>query len=219
MSLNDLLIGIAVGSLATGIISLFIYRIKHKKQSKLTPSTSPVKQPTIPEEEVKNAKQEVKTLLLEKDLLSSAITRVFELEAQGQISKEERDLLVKKYKDQLEEVDKKLENLELIIEVSELENLRSELVNLLSKKIDEVNKKLEKAISRLDMQKLKPLQQLSTSEKEKVTSPTVTQPAKAEKRPSRPLESSIEKELKRYREEILKALEKLEQIDVEETPS
>ncbi|MEM3871161.1 MAG: hypothetical protein QXE05_01155, partial [Nitrososphaeria archaeon] len=140
-------------------------------------------------------------------------------EAQGQISKDERDLLVKKYKEQLEEVDKKLENLELIIEVSELENLRSELVNLLSKKIDEVNKKLEKAISRLDMQKLKPLQQLSPSEKEKVTSPTVTQPAKAEKRPSRPLESSIERELKRYREEILKALEKLEQIDVEEASS
>ncbi len=217
MSLNDLLIGIVTGSIATGIISLFIYRVKHKKQSKSVSPTSPIKPPTIPEEEVKSAKQEVKTLLLEKDLLSSAITRVFELEAQGQISKDERDLLVKKYKTQLEEVDKKLENLELIIEVSELENLRSELVSLLSKKIDEVDKKLEKAISRLDIQKPKPLQQLPTSEK--VISSATTQPAKVEKRSSRPLESSIERELKRYREEILKALEKLEQIDVEETQS
>lgn len=217
MSLNDILIGIAIGSLVTSIVSFSIYRIKYKKQSKSVSPMSSIKQPTIPEEEVKSAKQEVKTLLLEKDLLSSAITRVFELEAQGQISKDERDLLVKKYKEQLEEVDKKLENLELIIEVSELENLRNELVNLLSKKIDEVDKKLEKAISRLDIQKLKPLQQLSTSEK--VPSSNVTQPTKVEKRSSRPLESSIERELKRYREEILKALEKLEQIDVEESSS
>ncbi|MBC7090947.1 MAG: hypothetical protein H5T50_03425 [Nitrososphaeria archaeon] len=214
MSLNDLVVGLAVGSFATGIISFLIYRIRVKKQSKISYSTPPTKQLTIPEEEAKSAKQEVKTLLLEKDLLSSAITRVFELEAQDQISKDERDFLVKKYKEQLQEVDKKLENLELIIEVSELENLRNELVNLLSRKIDEVDKKLEKAINRLDVQKIKSTPQIPSSEK--VTQPTQP-PTKVEKRPPRPLESSIERELKRYREEILKALEKLEQIDVEET--
>lgn len=215
MSLNDLLIGLAVGSLATGIVSLLIYRVKYKNQSKSALPASSIKQLTIPEEEAKSAKQEVKTLLLEKDLLSSAITRVFELEAQGQISKDERDLLVKKYKDQLQEVDKKLENLELIIEVSELENLRNELVNLLSRKIDEVDKKLEKAISRLDIQKIKSSSQIPSTEK--VTQPIPSQTTKIEKKSPRPLESSIERELKRYREEILKALEKLEQIDVEET--
>jgi len=212
MSLNDLLIGLAIGSLSSGLVSLFIYKIKYKHQAKPPP---PLKSLTIPEEEAKSAKQEVKTILLEKDFLSSAITRVFELEAQGQISKEERDLLVKKYKEQLQEVDKKLENLELIIEVSELENLRNELVNLLSKKIDEVDKKLEKAISRLDAQKIRSLPQQPSQEKPSYAS--TPQPAKVEKKAStRPLESSIERELKRYREEILKALEKLEQIDSEE---
>jgi hypothetical protein len=215
MSLNDLVVGLAAGSVATGIVSFIIYRVRFKRQSKISYSTPITKQLTIPEEEAKNAKQEVKTLLLEKDLLSSAITRVFELEAQGQISKDERDFLVKKYKEQLQEVDKKLESLELIIEVSELENLRNELVNLLSRKIDEVDKKLEKAISRLDMQKIKSTPQIPSSEK--VTQPAPSQTTKVEKRPSKPLESSIERELKRYREEILKALEKLEQIDVEET--
>ncbi|MGQ9782092.1 MAG: hypothetical protein ACUVQ8_07605 [Nitrososphaeria archaeon] len=213
MSLNDILVGVAFG-LSTGAIVGF-YISKYRMKSSIKPS--PLKQaeskpPTIPPQEAKSARQELKTLLLEKDLISNAITRLFELEAQGQVSREERDMLVKKYKDRLQEVDQKLDSIELIIEVSELEHLRNELVTLLTRKIDDVDKKLEKALVRLDTQKIKappPIQ-------EKTQTTSTSPPSKTEKKPSRVLESSVDKELRQYREEIMKALEKLEQIDLEE---
>ena len=213
MSFNDILIGVAFGLSGGAIIGFYISKYRTKTSVKPpAPQQAESKPSTIPPEEAKSAKQELKTLLLEKDLVSTAITRVFELEVQGQVSKEERDILVKKYKDRLQEVDKKLDDIELIIEVSELEHLRNELVVLLTRKIEDVNKKLEKALVRLDAQKLRT--PLSTEEKASATQPAPS--PKAEKKPSRVLESSVDKELRQYREEIMKALEKLEQIDLEE---
>ncbi len=214
MSTSDILVGIAFGLSAGSIFGFYWskYRIKSSAKNAV-PVELKSKPPTIQSEQARNSKQEVKMLLLEKDFLSSAITRVFELEAQGQITKDERDAIVKKYKDRLMEVDKKLDSMELIIEVSELENLRNELVFLLTRKIEDVDRKLEKALARLDIQKLKAP---SLQGEEKIPTLSQPNPQKIGKKSPRPLESSIDRELKQYREEIMKALEKLEQIDLEE---
>lgn len=214
MSTSDILVGVAFGLSAGSIFGFYWskYRIKSSTKNAV-PVELKSKPPTIQSEQARNSKQEVKMLLLEKDFLSSAITRVFELEAQGQITKDERDAIVKKYKDRLMEVDKKLDSMELIIEVSELENLRNELVFLLTRKIEDVDRKLEKALARLDIQKLKAP---SLQGEEKIPPLSQPNPQKIEKKSPRPLESSIDRELKQYREEIMKALEKLEQIDLEE---
>lgn len=214
MSTSDILVGIAFGLSAGSIFGFYWskYRIKSSAKN-AAPVELKSKPPTIQSEQARNSKQEAKMLLLEKDFLSNAITRVFELEAQGQITKDERDAIVKKYKDRLMEVDKKLDSIELIIEVSELENLRNELVFLLTRKIEDVDRKLEKALARLDMQKLKAP---SLQGEEKIPTLSQPNPQKIEKKSPRPLESSIDRELKQYREEIMKALEKLEQIDLEE---
>jgi len=214
MSLNDILIGVAFGLSSGAILGFYISKYRTKPSTKAFPlKRSEVKPSTIPPEETKSARQELKTLLLEKDLVSNAITRVFELEVQGQFSKEERNVLVRKYKDRLQEVDSKLDDIELIIEVSELEHLRNELVTLLTRKLDDVDKKLEKTLVRLDSQKIRTS---SLSVQEKVQPAKETAGLKVEKKPQRTLESSVDKELKQYREEIMKALEKLEQIDLEE---
>jgi len=214
MSVNDILIGIAFGISSGTIIGYYVSKYRVKTSTKPVQIKQPqIKPQTISAEESKTAKQELKTLLLEKDLLSNAITRVFELEVQGQVTKEERDSLVKKYKDRLQEVDKKLDDIELIIEVSELEHLRNELVTLLTRKIEEVDKKLEKALVRLDTQKLRgPIQ----VQEKMAAQQTTTSTPKVEKKSQRVLESSVDRELRQYREEILKALEKLEQIELEE---
>ncbi|MEM3403568.1 MAG: hypothetical protein QXJ17_03330 [Nitrososphaeria archaeon] len=212
MSVSDIFIGIAFGVSSGTIIGYYIFKYKTSKRP-IQIKQPQIKPQTISAEESKTAKQELKTLLLEKDLLSNAITRVFELEVQGQVTKEERDSLVKKYKDRLQEVDKKLDDIEIIIEVSELEHLRNELVTLLTRKIDEVDKKLEKALIRLDAQKLR----APSPVQEKVpTQQPITSAPKGEKKSQRILESSVDRELRQYREEILKALEKLEQIELEE---
>ena len=214
MSLNEILIGVAFGLSSGAILGFLISKYRMKPSTKASPLKKPeVKPSTIPPEETKSARQELRTLLLEKDLLSNAITRVFELEVQGQVSKEERDVLVKRYKDRFQEVDSKLDDIELIIEVGELEHLRNELVTLLTRKLEDVDRKLEKALVRLDAQKIRN-PPIPTQEKARLAKETAA--PKVEKRPQRILESSVDKELKQYREEIMKALEKLEQIDLEE---
>lgn len=214
MSLNDILIGVAFGLSSGAILGFYISKYRMKPSAKVPFVKQPeVKPSTIPLEEAKSSRQELKTLLLEKDLLSNAITRVFELEVQGQVSKEERDVLVKRYKDRFQEVDNKLDDIELIIEVSELEHLRNELVTLLTRKLDDVDKKLEKALVRLDAQKIR-TPPLTVQEKVQLAKETAA--PKVEKKPQRILESSVDKELRQYREEIMKALDKLEQIDLEE---
>jgi hypothetical protein len=214
MSLNDIIIGVAFGLSSGAILGFLVSKYLIKPPTKATPPKQlEVKPSTIPPEEAKNARQELKTLLLEKDLLSNAITRVFELEAQGQVSKEERDILVKRYKDRLQEVDGKLDDIEIIIEVGELEHLRNELVTLIARKLDDVDKKLEKALVRLDAQKIR---SPSLAAQNKVQTVKEAAVSKVEKRPQRILESSVDRELKQYREEIMKALDKLEQIDLEE---
>jgi len=214
MSLNDILIGVAFGLSSGAILGFLVSKYLIKPPTKATPPKQlEVKPSTIPPEEAKNARQELKTLLLEKDLLSNAITRVFELEAQGQVSKEERDILVKRYKDRLQEVEGKLDDIEIIIEVGELEHLRNELVTLITRKLDDVNKKLEKALVRLDTQKIRSPPPAAQSKVQQAKEAAVS---KVEKRPQRLLESSVDRELKQYREEIMKALDKLEQIDLEE---
>ncbi|MGD0330809.1 MAG: hypothetical protein ABSB40_10310 [Nitrososphaeria archaeon] len=214
MSLIDILIGVAFGLSLGAIFGFLVSKYMIKPLTKATPPKQlEVKPSTIPPEEAKNARQELKTLLLEKDLLGNAITRVFELEAQGQVSKEERDILVKRYKDRLQEVDSKLDDIELIIEVGELEHLRNELVTLITRKLDDVDKKLEKALIRLDAQKIRSPPLTAQSKGQQAKEATVP---KVEKRQQRILESSVDKELKQYREEIMEALDKLEQIDLEE---
>lgn len=211
MELFDLFIGLGIGF----IIGSFIFYISlksSKKQPKEKAEASSVKpshpitqEKLIQMPELEKARKELNALSLEKDLLASALTRVYEAEVQNKITKEEREQLSNKYREQFKAVEEKLSNAELLIEVGALENLRDELIGLFERKIGQIENRLDKAKVKLEEIRVP------------ITKPPLT--VKMERKEERPKtkseEARVEDKVKALREEVFQALDRLEQIDIE----
>jgi hypothetical protein len=91
---------------------------------------------------VSTAKAELQSLLFEKSLLSQSITRVYEASYEGKIDSIERDRLLLKYKQQLDSYDKKIADLQSVVDITELVDMRNGLVSLLEGRITAIDQKL-----------------------------------------------------------------------------
>jgi len=210
MELFDVAIGLGIG-LIIGL-SIFYITLKSSKQNiekaeTLAPTTLPLsaQEKLIQMPELEKARKELNAILLEKELLSSALTRVYEAEVQKKITKAEREQLSQKYREQLKAVEEKLGNTELLIEVGELENLRDELINLFERKIVQIE-------SRLNQAKAKIREVFGPAIKPSMPTKGVEKKEKNEKSE----EAKVDEKVKALREEVLQALDRLEQIDIEE---
>jgi hypothetical protein len=87
-------------------------------------------------------KEELQSLQFEKSLISQSVTRVYEASYEGKIDLIERDRLLLKYKQQLESYNKKIEDLQSLVDISELGDMRNGLVSLLEGKITAIDRKL-----------------------------------------------------------------------------
>jgi len=207
------------GIVAAVSVSYYLYhtRVAQRKQPQPSVSSPPkldlmsrgVIEKQVTDVELERAKRELKTLLLEKELVTGAITRLYEAEAAGKIGREDRERLSAKYREQLREIEAKLNDLNLIIEVGELENLRQELLNLFERKIAQIEDRLKEA--RTQLEALRGLQQTLKEE----AKPKVVVEEKKVERKKKPPESEAESRIKEIREEVLDALARLEQIDLE----
>jgi hypothetical protein len=87
-------------------------------------------------------KAELQSLLFEKSLLSQSITRVYEASYEGKIDSIERDRLLLKYRQQLDSYDKKIADLQSVVDITELVDMRNGLVSLLEGRITSIDQKL-----------------------------------------------------------------------------
>jgi hypothetical protein len=87
-------------------------------------------------------KEELQSLQFEKSLISQSITRVYEASYEGKIDLIERDRLLLKYKQQLDSYDKKIGDLQSLVDISELADMRNGLVSLLEGRITAIDHKL-----------------------------------------------------------------------------
>ena len=143
MELVSLLAGIALGA---SVISIFIIlRSTLNNDRFLTGSSPKTSSSTVKHTELDSAKKQLKTLLLEKDLLNSSLTQVYQAEAEGRINKVDRDNLSSKYNSQLKLLEGKLGDVEVLIEVGELERVRIDMIDLLERKIENVDSRLSQA--------------------------------------------------------------------------
>jgi hypothetical protein len=90
----------------------------------------------------RTTKAELQSLLFEKSLLSQSITRVYEASYEGKIDSIERDRLLLKYKQQLDSYDKKITDLQSVVDITELVDMRNGLVSLLEGRITAIDRKL-----------------------------------------------------------------------------
>ncbi|HZB16119.1 MAG TPA: hypothetical protein VE445_03040 [Nitrososphaeraceae archaeon] len=130
---------IAASTLA-GVISaaVILTRISRSKTS----SSSLKKKHDLLIKPFSTTKAELQSLLFEKSLLSQSITRVYEASNEGKIDSIERDRLLLKYKQQLASYDKKIIDLQSVVDITELVEMRNGLVSLLEGRITAIDQKL-----------------------------------------------------------------------------
>lgn len=202
-------LSVVVGAASGALLIFFVMRrtkieTKHQNKSQLF-KTGLSKRINI--SEMDKARRDLNSVILEKDLISGALTRVYEAEVNGKINRTEREELASRYKKRLKEVEEKLGDAEITIEVGELERLRDELMNLFERKMHQIDNRLHDASIKLD--KLKgfnePIKIFEEMEKKPLTK------SKTHKID----EIKVDDKVKALREEVLDALARLEQMDIE----
>ena len=230
---TTLLIGVAAGGAAGLGISYasFYPRGKNRKvQVVQRDESGQLRKKTVTAEDLESSRREMRTLLLERDLFSAALTKIYEAENEGKITREEREMIAKRYSTQIRDMEAKLRDKELVVEVGELEGLRDELVTLFREKIQNIETRLDQAKERLpsvSQQQAKNLeaQMAASGSRAKSTAPTVVATISAQSGQGEDLERAVdrkspkrddtegERRVKAIRDEVMEALERLEQID------
>jgi hypothetical protein len=224
---TTLALGVAGGAAVGIVVSYFVFfnrAGKTKVQVVQRDSSGQLRKKTITTDELDASKREMRTLILERDLLSSALTKVYEAESDGQITREEREMIARRYSSQIREFEAKLRDKELVVEVGELERLRDELVSLFREKIQNIESRLDQSRERLQpmRQELRPepprtartAAPVPTSSAVSAMTPTDDlERAVERKAPAKRDETDGEKRVKALRDEVMDALAKLEQID------
>ena len=151
------------------------------------------------------AKTELLSLLFEKNLASEAITRVYEASQESKIDRVERDKLLLKYKQQLDSLNLRIGYLQPMADYAELNEVRNNLVSLLEKKISALDQKLLEMKSSAPNDALGARVQAIIAETAKIESTAI------EQKPFR----SEEKTIDQLQSEIVQALERLEQVEID----
>ena len=211
--LTVLLVGLGGGLVGVGA-SYYVFYSKPKPAKALTRDEGGrLKTATFSLAELERSRREMRTIVLERDLLSSALMKLYEAETEGRITKEEREMITKRYTGQIKSFESKLKDVELVVEVGELERLRDDLMSLFREKVQNIEARLEQAKERL----APPAAELERTREAQVRRVERADDLEKviERKTARPEVSEAERRVKAIRDEVMEALTKLEQIDLE----
>jgi len=219
--IDPLLYVVAFGAVVVALLMLYAMRAgkKKKKEERLevpeVPEVSerwPLKvERSVTSADAKRAQDELRILGLEREILSHAIRRLYEAQAEGKITEEERNRLAQGYKGRMLEIKDMISKGESVVALHELETMQGDLIKLFNERFDEINEKVANLRSSLEF---KPVTEVP------VPPPTLpsARPEKAKRRarkPSAPKKTEAEKRIEEIRAEVEKVLERLGQIEVE----
>ena len=106
---------------------------------------------SVPVEDASNAKEELRTLDLEREILSDAIRRLYEAHAEGKITEQERERMAQSYKARMMTVKDAITKDESVVALHELEGMQQDLMKLFSERFDDLSKKIEELRERTDL--------------------------------------------------------------------
>jgi hypothetical protein len=178
-----------------------------------------------------HAKDELRILDLEREILSDAIRRLYEAHAEGKINEQERERLAATYKTRMNSVKDSIAKDETIVALHELEGMQEDLMKLFSERFGELSSKVEELRTRIDVKPLKEIKiqlptQPATEKKEKAdeeeeeTEEAEGETEKPKKRkktePEKPTaKTEAEQRIEQIRGEVEKVLDKLGQMEIE----
>jgi len=234
MALDDPAIIAAIVLVVTVACGIVIYamRKRGKKPEK------PAEKPTIASElglpfkvsksvqanDASQAKDELRILDLEREILSDAIRRLYEAHAEGKISEQERERLAGTYKARMMAVKDSMAKDETVVALHELEGMQEDLMKLFSERFGELSSKVEELRSKIDVKPIKevkiavPTPQPALEEEEEAEEKEGEAKPKKKRKP--PAEKSsakteAEKRIEEIRNEVEKVLDKLGQMEIE----
>lgn len=209
---------VVVGALSAVLLLFFATRFRNEKRKEVPEPEVKERsllgvEHSVTHTEAKIARDELRTLEVEREILSYAIRRLYEAEAEGKISEEERKQLGGTYKKRMTEIKDTITRSESLVALHELEGMQEDLLKLFSERLDDLNQKIEDLRSHLEIKRVKEVP---------LPSPTTTSPpalpkreTKRRARPSAPRKTEAEERVEKIRAEVEKVLERLGQIETE----
>jgi len=214
---------VAAGAVATAFFLLYVTRARRRigkappqKPLEIEEKLLPLKtQRTVTPEEVEKAREKLKTLDIEREILSYAIRRLYEAHAEGKITEEERERLAARYKSRMMKVRDTLSRSESVVALHELEAMQEDLVKLFSERFDDLSKKVEEMRTKLEIEPIKEVPLPAAPTPAAAEAPSEKEKKRVRKRAPPPRKTEAERRIEEIRAEVEKVLERLGQIEVE----
>ena len=170
---------------------------------------------TVSGGDASKARDRLRLASLERDIIGDALTKIYEAEVKGQINETEKNQLLQRYKTDLKRVDGEIDSQRKTVDLFELESAKEDLLKSFHEKMMEIDlkiKQIQPSVTPSLIVEVKPEPRQETVKPEMATT---QQPAQNKERPKEKPRNKAEERLETIREEVLKAMERLEQIETE----
>lgn len=170
---------------------------------------------SISREDATQAREELRIMDLEREILGGAIRRLYEAHAEGKITEKERERIAQTYKSRMMMVKEAISKDESLVALHELEIMQEDLIKLFSERFDELSTKVDELRSRVEVE---PIREITIPIAKKPATTLPQKPAKGRKKKSATKPSprtEAEKRIEKIRLEVEKVLEKLGQMEIE----
>ncbi len=204
-------------------VTILLFRRKKDTEEKpASPEPFPVPEilkKTITETGVTKARDRLRIASLERDIISDALTRIYEAESKGQLTESERNQLVQRYKVDLKRVDGEIDTYKKVVDLHELESAKEDLLKSFHEKLMEIDSRINQIKPSIQRTPAEPQDSNPASPPPSKTENTASEPSQPtpskEKSPKEKPKNKAEERLEAIREEVLKAMDRLEQIETE----
>jgi hypothetical protein len=176
---------------------------------------------SVPADDATHAKDELRILDLEREILSDAIRRLYEAHAEGKITEQERERLAQTYKSRMMTVRDAISKDESLVALHELETMQEDLMKLFSERFDDLSTKIEELRSKTEVKPLREVTIASELEEAEALSEEKAggeEKAKKKRKPPAPKASQrteAERRIEEIRSEVEKVLDRLGQMEIE----
>ena len=169
---------------------------------------------TITSTDVSRSRDRLRLASLERDIIGDALTKIYEAETRGQSNDSEKNQLLQRYKTDLKRVDGEIDTHKRTVDLYELESAKEDLLKSFQEKMLEIDLRISQirpTVVTASETAPKPSEPAKT---EAIPTPQIANPPKERPAKEKP-KNKAEERLETIREEVLKAMERLEQIETE----
>jgi hypothetical protein len=224
------LIALAVIIICGAIVFLAVRAHRRKKESTSEEREQSLQAPlaglpfkvvkSVPRDDATHAKDELRILDLEREILSDAIRRLYEAQAEGKITEQERERLAQTYKSRMMTVKEAISKDESLVALHELETMQEDLIKLFSERFDQLTGKIDELRTKVET---KPIREIAIPMSRPMPDDMEEKPSDEEKARRKKKQAQAktsprteaEKRIEEIKAEVEKVLDRLGQMEID----